>query len=140
MLTRLFWIVGLLGVLGCGGGDDGGAATAPPMSHDGDGGTGRLVCVDDDGDGFGKNCGGGADCDDDDPEVTDECRRCVSPNKGCPCETGTPPMTGCKPPDMAATKNGVVGRYVCSEGTRYCREDKWSDCEFLWQYATFVAN
>lgn len=139
MPMRSFWTVGLLWVLGCGG-DGGGGSSAPTVSLGGDGGTGRRVCVDEDGDGFGKNCGGGADCDDEDPSVTDECRRCVSPNKGCPCEAGTPPMGGCKPPDMAATKDGVQGKWVCSEGTRYCRDELWSECEILWQYATFVPD
>lgn len=39
---------------------------------DGDGGTGGP-CVDRDGDGFGHGCGHGPDCDDADPEVTNDC-------------------------------------------------------------------
>lgn len=138
MPIRMVCALGLLLVLGCGGDGGGGGPSGPPVSVDPDGGTGRRVCVDEDGDGFGRNCGNGNDCDDDDPSVTDECRRCVSPNADCPCEPGTMPMTGCKPPDMDAVVNGVSGTWVCSEGTRYCREGLWSECEILWQYATFV--
>ena len=146
MPTRLFWMMGLLWMLGCGGDGGGDEPAAPPVTLGNDGGTGRIVCVDDDGDGFGLHCNGGADCDDEDPDVTDECRRCVAnPGrkaniKGCPCDAGTPPMSGCDPPDVAAVMDGVQGKVVCSEGTWYCREEKWSACEILLQYATFVPN
>ena len=141
MPMRRFVVLGLLwGLLlgGCGGGDDGGGTKRPPVMMS-DGGLGSRECVDEDGDGFGLNCGDGLDCDDEDPEMTDECVRCASPSRGCPCEKGTEPMK-CKPPPMAATMNGVEGIVVCNEGARYCRDEKWSDCEILWQYATFVPD
>jgi hypothetical protein len=137
-------LVVLLVGLGCGGDDDDGT-TAPPSSR-ADGGGGSRRCVDADDDGFGDFCLDGDDCDDDDPEITDECVRCKVPNDGCPCTLGTKPMY-CDPPDMKTTRDGKAGVLVCSEGTRYCRpeqddaeEGRWSDCEILFQYATFVAD
>ena len=140
MPTRAFWFLGLLWALGCGGGDDGTGGTPRVSATDPDGGRGMRECIDEDGDGWGRNCEMGADCDDNDPEVTDECRRCVKPNKGCPCEPGTAPEIGCKPPSMRGTKDGVAGTYVCSEGTRYCREGVWTECEFIKQYTTFIPD
>jgi hypothetical protein len=138
MPLRTFLVLGMLVGLGCGGDDDAGSKR-PPVMTGGDAGFGSRECVDEDGDGFGRHCGAGDDCDDDDPEMTDECVRCASPNKGCECEKGTAPMS-CVPPEMAATVNGVSGTWVCSEGTRYCRDLVWTDCEILWQYATFVPD
>ena len=96
--------------------------------------------MDEDGDGFGQNCKLGKDCDDTDPNVTDECRRCVMPNLGCPCTPGTMGMR-CDPKYMKkTTMNGQTGTLVCSEGTRYCRDGVYSDCEVLLQYAMFIAD
>lgn len=91
-------------------------------------------CIDLDDDGYGKYCGYGLDCDDHDPEVTDECRRCVKPNKNCPCDLGELPVS-CKPKDI----QGDGGVYQCSEGSRYCRDGYWSDCEAIGDYV-FVAG
>lgn len=136
---RTLCLTGFFVLFGCGG-DDGG--TEPPASTN-DGGTstgsGRRQCMDEDGDGYGPYCGEGLDCDDDDPEITDECRRCRVPNKDCPCEPGTKPLT-CDPDDVETTQNGVKGVLVCSEGARYCRDGAWSDCEIIWMYTTFVAT
>ena len=131
MGARALCLMALLIGFGCGGDDDDGS-TKPPSGRP-DAGGGSRTCMDNDDDGFGD------DCDDDDPEVTDECRRCKVPNKGCPCEAGTKPMW-CDPKDMRTTQGGKTGVLVCSEGTRYCREEEWSDCEILFQYATFVAD
>jgi len=109
-------------------GDDGGASTS------------ARECIDMDGDGFGKYCKAGQDCDDTDPTITDECIRCRTPNIGCPCDPGTMPMR-CDPHYMMkTTQNGVVGTLTCSEGSRYCRDGVFSDCEVLLQYASFVAD
>lgn len=119
-------VVGCSGIWSCGDDDEASAAPRPRR----DAGEEDLVCVDADGDGFGKYCKRGADCDDDDPEYTDECRRCRIPTtKGCPCDAGTPPLE-CDPPD----KQADGGTYVCAEGTRYCRDELWSDCEVIGQY------
>ena len=113
----------LLGVFACG--DD--AAPPKKVSHS-DAGN-EFACVDDDGDGFGEYCDKGVDCDDTDPNVTDECRRCKTPKLNCPCKAGTMPMK-CDPPDMHV----AGGTLVCSEGTRYCRDGFYSDCEIIGQY------
>jgi hypothetical protein len=89
----------------------------------------EYACVDEDGDGFGQYCDRGSDCDDEDPNVTDECRRCRLPTLNCPCKPGTEP-TKCNPPDIHVEG----GTLVCSEGTRYCRDGFYSDCEVIGQY------
>jgi hypothetical protein len=131
----LAWL-GCAVVLGCGGGDDGMPEEEAPIATNGDSGTTRD-CTDEDGDGFGKYCEEGSDCDDSDPEITDECRRCARPNKDCPCESGTKPVE-CDPKDVETVQNGVKGVLVCTEGARYCRDGAWSDCEIIWMYTTFV--
>jgi hypothetical protein len=119
----------VLSVFACG--DDAGPAPSKPRR---DAGEDEYTCVDEDGDGFGKYCDKGADCDDTDPNVTDLCRRCAQPKLDCPCKTGTMPLE-CDPPDMHVQG----GTLVCSEGTRYCRAGFWSDCEIIGDYV-FVAN
>ena len=106
----------------------------------------ERTCEDADGDGYGENCAMGKDCDDDDPENTDFCRRCKDPESaGCPCDKGTRAIF-CKPPDMEVEG----GTLVCDEGTRYCVEcDKrtqdcagedeeeynvWDECQIIGDY------
>jgi hypothetical protein len=62
-----------------------------------------------------------------------------TPAPGCVCELGTSPMF-CDPPDRRVTQGGVMGTLVCSEGTMYCRDAVWSECELLLQYAMFVPD
>jgi hypothetical protein len=127
-------------LVGCGGDDDGNGDDAPGLSPDG--GTGKRECTDEDGDGFGRYCSRGTDCDDDDPKMTDECVRCADPDepaKGCPCEPGTKYLT-CDPEDKRIVKDGMAGTLVCSDGARYCRQGAWSDCEILLEYANFVPD
>jgi hypothetical protein len=117
--------VGCSGLWSCG--DDEATTTPRPRP---DAGEEELVCQDSDGDGYGAYCVSGHDCDDDDPEITDECRRCRIPTtKGCRCEAGTPALK-CDPPD----KEADGGTLVCSEGTRYCRDERWGDCEVIGEY------
>lgn len=108
---------------GCGGDDKPG-----PSAPGGDSGT--PMCIDMDGDGFGVDCPAGADCDDADISVTNQCRVCVdSPMQaGCPCE----PQEGipCEPPPIPHP-DGVL---VCREGTRFCRDYEWTVCEPLGDY------
>ncbi len=128
--------------LGCGGKGGGGGGAGSYSVADNDGGANTVTrgCVDMDGDGYGKNCPMGQDCNDNDPNITDECIRCRTTNQGCPCDPGTMPMR-CDPHYMQkTTMNGVSGTLVCSEGTRYCRDGVYSDCEVLFQYAMFVAD
>lgn len=117
----------MLTAAACGGGKDK-PAPSVPVGNDGDGGA-DGECVDEDGDGFGTNCEQGRDCDDSDPDVTDECRRCAGAIKDCPCKPGTKAMS-CTP----APKRQDGGTLVCKEGNRYCRDGYWSDCEALYDY------
>ena len=87
------------------------------------------ACIDRDGDGYGRNCRKGKDCDDDDPRITDECRRCLAVTKDCPCKPGTA-AARCTPP-VIEVEGGVL---VCAEGSRYCRDGYWSDCETIGEY------
>lgn len=113
----------ILSFTGCEDDDPAGKPGPPP-----DGGNDEE-CVDEDGDGRGRYCSGGYDCDDSDPTITDECRRCRWPNEGCPCEPGTEWLS-CDPPDRP-TDGGV---FVCTEGTRYCRDGEWTACEVIGEY------
>jgi hypothetical protein len=137
------WLCSMLLLLSLACGDDGGGAgPGPTVNVGGDAGGGRNVCVDEDDDGFGRYCDDGPDCDDDDADVTDECVRCAMPNKGCPCTEGTMWMH-CRLAEQATmrtTQDGVVGSLVCSEGTRYCRDQVWTDCQALWSTAVFVPD
>lgn len=109
------------------------------ISLDTDAGSGASKCTDEDDDGFGDGCADGADCDDKNPDITDECVRCAAPTKGCACDPGTMPLS-CVPEKKRATQDGVKGFIVCKEGTRYCRNAAWSDCEFIQQYTMFVPD
>ena len=111
---------------GCGDANDTGH---PPSIVGDDDDAGSPFCVDADEDGYGKRCNRGSDCDDNDPNVTDECRRCLTPTMGCSCEPGRAAV-GCKPPDLP----GDGGILVCEEGSRYCRNGIWSDCETIGGY------
>jgi len=128
-----------IALLACGGDDSGSGDDDGLVTSGNDSGTGPMGCIDEDDDGFGRRCTRGLDCDDADPTVTNECRRCIEPNKDCPCEPGTE-MMHCKPEDIRTTMNGVTGVLACSEGVRYCRDGAWTDCEILWQYATFTPD
>lgn len=89
-------------------------------------------CLDKDGDGYAAKtatCSTGRDCDDSDPEITDECYRCVRPAEGCPCEQGQPPIS-CH---LESTED-ESGQIVCHEGTRFCQEGKWTDCQSVRSY------
>ena len=140
MAGRAAWMLLLMGLLACGGGHKSKSA-GTGVSTSGDAGEGSAnACVDMDQDGFGVNCDMGTDCDDTDPSITDQCVRCAMPAKGCPCTPGTMPMR-CDPHySMRTTMNGKTGTLVCSEGSRYCRDSLYSDCEVLLQYATFMAD
>jgi len=140
MRTMALCLLLVVPAMACGGGDDGvGPGSTVPASTPDGGGRGQRICTDADGDGFGRYCDDGPDCDDTDPTITDECVRCREPNKGCPCEPGSAPMF-CDPEDMKTVQNGVTGYIVCNQGTRYCRDGVFSDCEILFQYATFVPD
>lgn len=120
----------LLSFAACGGDDKPG----PSVVTDDDEDAGAEVCIDNDHDGYGRHCGRGSDCNDNDPNITDECRRCAQVNENCPCKPGSPQQR-CDPPPQKVDG----GQLVCSEGTRYCREGYWSACEIIGDYV-FVAD
>src|SRR5689334_4323418 len=86
-------------------------------------------CVDRDHDGFGEACSAGADCDDQDPAVHNGCKHCAQPDDGCGCARGTRPVACFL--DKTQDKDGTV---MCHEGTRYCRDGRWSSCESVYSY------
>ena len=124
--SRVLCLLVAVALHGCG--DDG---PAPREFVPGDASFAELECVDEDGDGFGAYCPLGSDCDDGDPDSTDECYVCVGtkPEPDCPCEPGTPPVE-CNPDDIIVDE----GTLVCSEGTYFCRDAYWSTCENLIAY------
>jgi hypothetical protein len=125
---RVSWVLVLcLAAIGCS------AETRPTgpavrPGDDDDAGS-ESACIDRDGDGYGRNCSKGKDCDDDDSDITDECRRCLTTTKDCPCRPGTVAQR-CVPPVMRVD-GGIL---VCAEGSRYCRDGYWSDCETIGEY------
>jgi hypothetical protein len=132
-LLIAFGVVGAL--VGCG--EERRPAPGFEVDDDDDDG-GTLVCVDRDEDGAGENCEI-HDCDDDDPNITDECRRCREPNLGCPCEAGSE-ATYCRPEELGDTieRDGQV--LTCTEGARYCREHEQLDGEYLWSDCEGIYN
>jgi hypothetical protein len=119
----------------CGGDDD-----AKPLGEvdASTGGSTSQRCVDEDGDGYGEGrCRYGKDCDDEDPDVGDECFRCPICDDcleegrtdcegctGCPCEEGTAAVT-CRLPESVLNSEGVE----CNEGVMKCRDSKWTECQ-----------
>src|SRR6478735_341170 len=78
-----------------------------------------VECVDTDGDGFGPGCNAGADCDDANASVTNECYRCATPDDDCPCSTEG--MTYACGKIESKTDHGVT----CKMGERVCRGGTW---------------
>lgn len=122
------WLLGFVLLAACGGyhshtADAGGDGDAD-ADADGDGG----ACVDEDEDGTGAGEGCPADCDDLDPELTDDCGSAAN------CEEGIH-TTGC-PCDMAV---GIEACYTgpagtgddgeCAVGLRVCEPAGWGPCE-----------
>ena len=116
-----------LAAIGCSGSEKRPGSTVPYDNDDA--GEDVELCIDRDHDGFGRNCDKGKDCDDDDANITDECRRCLNVVKDCPCKMGTAALR-CVPPTIEV-EGGVL---VCAEGTRYCRDGYWGDCETIGAY------
>jgi streptogramin lyase len=76
------------------------------------------ACVDLDGDGYGRNCAAGPDCDDANPLVFDTCASCTTgfPPPGCACLPSPPyPPTPCYEGPA-----GTAGVGQCLAGTRAC--------------------
>lgn len=81
------------------------------------------VCIDEDGDGYGVNCPKGPDCDDTDPNITDECYRCATEGTlGCPCdEEGEVAECG-------QVQSRIGDQITCGYGWSTCSEGAWGPC------------
>lgn len=137
--SRMGWLLGVLLIAACG--DD---AAPPPVStidpmEDG----GQVSgCIDNDGDGAGRRCPI-VDCDDNDPDITDECTRCngPGPEKNCPCDEGSEPVL-CHPSNKGERIMRDGRLLECVDGAFYCRqvpgveEFVWSDCEGVFRLVT----
>ncbi|MDI7267776.1 MAG: hypothetical protein QME96_07270 [Myxococcota bacterium] len=91
----------------------------------GDGGDGEISgCVDRDGDGYGRGCARGPDCNDGDRTRYNDCPDCdVNHQPGCPCA----PLESYPCFDGAPELRGVG---ACVEGVRRCHEGQLVDlCE-----------
>jgi hypothetical protein len=109
---------------------------APGVSSETDLDASVSECVDLDNDGYGKGCRRGKDCDDNDPTVTNACFSCFhSQTEGCSCEPGTEPVVCYLDP-----KEGDAGQTICYEGTRYCRNGKWTGCESVRNYTVSASS
>jgi hypothetical protein len=125
-IATLFFAISLLAAAGCAEDEK----RRPPVALPGDAATN---CVDQDNDSYyavSPDCPGGDDCDDTNADVTSQCRTCLDDpiSEGCGCE----PQMGveCVPPPKAHPE----GLLVCREGTRYCRDGFWTECEPLGEY------
>jgi hypothetical protein len=129
-------VLGVVLVAACGGDDD----AVPIAEFDASSGGGRSnECIDEDGDGFGEGrCRYGRDCDDEDPDVGDECIRCPRCDdclaegntdcegcQGCPCEEGAA-SRACR---LEKTIVDEATGTSCSEGVMNCRDGEWTRCE-----------
>lgn len=93
------------------------------------------VCVDYDGDGYGLDCDPGDDCNDSNPSIHVGCGACDTPSEGCYCVAGSAPVTCTLAPGLSRS-----GSLLCNEGTRYCRDEKWSACEGIRSYEAPAAT
>ncbi len=106
---------------------------APDAAFDGealtlrDGTEAPPLCTDNDRDNYGVGCRAGADCDDTDPDITNECYRCASPATGCPCSD--PGERRACDALTDTTRPGLDG--TCHPGARTCADGVWSRCMAL---------
>ncbi len=85
---------------------------------------GATGCIEDkDNDGYGPGCALGADCDDNDPKNTTQCRACLNNESGCPCAAEGKRIKCGK---VSSRQGDTV---TCSMGARLCTGGKWSACE-----------
>ncbi len=79
-------------------------------------------CTDLDGDGFGRSCPQGPDCDDNNPELNYSCDCSETVFAGCPCE----PAGQSQPCFEADSRLSGIG--TCHGGERRCERGKWTTC------------
>lgn len=93
-------------------------------------GSDSKKCIDADGDGFGRRCDEGPDCDDDDDTVFEGCATCFAEKEGCGCELDALPVE-CELSAEEAAKSSPL----CKTGTRYCRDGRWTGCVGIASFA-----
>jgi hypothetical protein len=119
--TRLFWISLAFG-FGCAPADDPRPAAQRSTTRLGAAASDAGLCVDEDGDTYGAGCYAGEDCDDTDPAITDQCRRCVIELPDCPCAAGANPVA------CDVDTDGPVTPKTCFTGQRNCEDGRWGRC------------
>ena len=135
-------VVGAGAAAGCGSsGEDPSVGTLGDVPPD-DGGmtdaTAEPYCVDKDGDGYGTgNACLGTDCNDNDPNITQQCLGCAHPGiEGCPCgdavdggDDGGGSDGGALEVDCGTVVIKVGTAEVCGPGVSYCSLGKWTGCQ-----------
>lgn len=95
---------------------------APPPASGNVAPTPTWTCNDADGDAYGAGCRMGADCDDTDPEITNQCL----------CDDQTSPGCGCTEAGLQAACGTVYSRVgdkvVCGQGVNSCDGEQWGEC------------
>jgi hypothetical protein len=113
-------------VVACGGSaSDSSSNEGQTLSLDAD--KAGSECVDEDGDGFGEGCSEGADCDDSDDTMFEQCDVCLDSAEGCACDPGVKPVS-C---DLEAVDPATK---LCKTGLRHCRDGLWTGCEGVAQF------
>ncbi|MEZ4370684.1 MAG: VWA domain-containing protein [Polyangiaceae bacterium] len=108
----------LIAPAGCSGEDPLGA-----ISNGGSGG--GSSCDDADGDGFGDGCLSGRDCDDSDPNSTNECYYCDMPGRaGCPC----PADSDGERAACGKVEAVINDQVACGFGESVCSNGEWGEC------------
>lgn len=119
----------LVALLGCAGADTESAPQAgnavPPSPFEDRPIPTPPTCEDSDGDGYGRNCAQGNDCDDNNPLVGTTCDACLRPNAGCACVEGSAAL----PCNLATGTTATGPEGICRLGQRACRDGRWSLCE-----------
>ena len=110
--------------------NDAGSGPPGPGSPDTKGGidiikpdtSGWKKCIDNDGDGYGKNCPKGIDCDDNNPNFASVCPDCSKQNwEGCPCKAVAANCYSGEPI--------WLGKGICQAGVQLCKTGFWGICK-----------
>lgn len=104
-------------VMACGN-NDAAPSVEAAYATDSDG----TRCVDADGDGFGRFCADGPDCNDRDDTVFEDCP-CTTQREGCACEPTEAPVE-CQ----LTSEQLQYDTTLCKTGLHYCRDGAWTEC------------
>jgi hypothetical protein len=98
-------------------------AARPPAAQEGETPiTPTWTCEDKDGDSYGEGCRMGADCDDNDAEITVQCLCADQKSPGCPCDE-----SGAQAP-CGTVYSRVGDTVVCGQGVTSCDGVEWGEC------------